>query len=201
MASVAAPYGLIPVTMQGGAPNRGGAARMIPMSTNVATAFYAGAPVVLGTNGEVTVPASTPLAADTVPCLGVLIGIRYFDPTLGYELHSTYLPANAVTAGYTGIQLFVNDDPLQLYKVQADGPVTRAQLGLNFALENLQTGSAVTKKSNVAVTAASAGSAVDSVRLVDFVRSETSTPGDAFTDLIVRFAPGVHAYEKALGPA
>lgn len=201
MSLTAAPYGLVAVQKQGSGYNEGGAARSIPMTVNVATALYAGAVVVLGTNGEVTTPATSPTAATTTPILGVIVGFDFVDPTMKYFLQDSYLPANAINSGYTNIRVIVNDDPNQLYKVQATGPVTRAQLGLNTTITNPQAGNTVTKRSTSSLTAASLAAAANTLRLVDFFVAEgQSTPGDAFTDVIVRFTPGAHAYEKAAGP-
>jgi len=203
MAAAAAPYGLIPVSKQGGRYNEGGSAREIQMTTNVALAFYVGQVVVLGTNGQVTPPATSPYASDTVPVLGVVTGIRFVDPVLKYSVQDSYLPSGAVNSGYTDIWITVNDDPDQLYQVQANGTVAASSRGLNFQLTGTQSGSATTKRSSIAVVFGSGAAAVttSTVRLVDFVRSVASQPGDAYTDLIVRFSPGVHAYEKTTGPS
>ncbi len=37
------------------------------------------------------------------------------------------------------------------------------------------------------------------LRIVDFVDGPDSAVGDAFTDLIVTYLPGSHAYDTALG--
>ncbi len=38
-------------------------------------------------------------------------------------------------------------------------------------------------------------------RVVDFVDSPTSTVGDAFTDLLLKFNAGIHSYDRGLGTA
>jgi hypothetical protein len=201
MSLTASPYGLVAVQKQGSGYNEGGAARSFVMTTNVTTALYAGAILVLGTNGEVTTPAASPTFATTTPIIGVIVGFEFVDPVMKYQLFDSYLPANAVTSGYTNIRVIVNDDPQQLYKVQATAPVTRAQVGLNAALSNTQAGSAITKRSTSALNAATLAATTNTLRVVDFViAQDQSTPGDAFTDCIVRFCPTAHAYEKAAGP-
>ena len=201
MALTASPYGLIAVQKQASGYNEGGAARSFFQTVNVATALYAGAIVVLGTNGEVTTPAVSPTAATTTPIMGVIVGFEFVDPVLKYQLFDSYLPANAVNGGYTNIRVIVNDDPQQLYKIQATAAVTRAQIGLNTTITNPQAGSTITKRSTSALTAASLAAATNTLRLVDFViAQDQSTPGDAFTDCIVRICPTAHAYEKAAGP-
>lgn len=201
MSLTAAPYGLIAVQKQGSRYNEGGAARSFNMTVNVATALYAGAVVVLGTNGEVTTPAASPTAATTTPIIGVIVGFDFVDPVMKYSLQDSYLPANAINSGYTQIKVIVNDDPDQLFKIQATAAVTRAQIGLNTTITNPQAGNTMTKRSTSSLTAASLAAAANTLRLVDFVEAAgQSTAGDAFTDVIVRFTPGAHAYEKAAGP-
>lgn len=201
MSLTASPYGLLAVQKQASGYNQGGAARSFNMTVNVTTPLFAGAVVVLGTNGEVTTPAASPTAATTTPILGVIVGFDFVDPVLGYALQGSYLPANAITAGYKNVKVIVNDDPDQLYRIQATGPVTRAQIGLNASITNPQAGSVPNSRSTSALTAASLAATANTLRLVDFFVAEgQSTPGDAFTDCIVRFTPGAHAYEKAAGP-
>lgn len=201
MSLTASPYGLVAVQKQASGYNQGGAARSFNMTVNVTTALYAGAVVVLGTNGEVTTPAASPTAATTTPILGVIVGFDFVDPVLKYSLQDSYLPANAITAGYTNVKVIVNDDPDQLYMIQATAAVTRAQIGLNTTITNPQAGNTMTKRSTSSLTAASLAAAANTLRVVDFVEATgRSTAGDAFTDVIVRFCPGAHAYEKAAGP-
>lgn len=201
MSATAAPYGLIPVEKQGGYPNQGGSAREFRMTVNVATAMAVGAPVVLGTNGEVTVPAASPTSSTSTPPIGVIVGFSFVDPVMKYELQDSYLPANAINSGYTNIKVYVNDDPDQLYKIQATGTVTRAQIGLNTTITNPQSITAAAKRSSCALTHGSLAAAASTLRLVDFFETPSSRAGDAFTDCIVRWCPGVHAYEKGAGPS
>lgn len=201
MSQIAAPYGLIPTQKQGSRYNEGGGARAYILSANNTAAMFVGGVAVLGTNGEPTVPAASPTAATTTPIIGVIVGFEFMDPVMKYQLFDSYLPANAITSGYGSVRVMINDDPDQLYKIQATGAVTRAQIGLNAAISNMQAGNTAIKRSTCALNAATLAAAANTLRVVDFPVAEgASTPGDAFTDVLVRFCPGAHAYEKAAGP-
>jgi len=85
---------------------------------------------------------------------------------------------------------------------QADAAVTQADLGQNThlaAAQSTTTGSTQNGNSNTAVDATTATTATFAFRIVDFVDSPTSTVGDAFTDLLIKFNPGMHSYTNATG--
>jgi hypothetical protein len=185
MATVASPYGLRPLNMLGGRPNNGGAMREIPMTVNSATAIYTGDVIQIGaaSAGQPSATTST-VTTSSAGIVGVCVGVRYVDPTLKYAVNAQYLPANAITNGYTNVFIIVNDDPDQLYQVQAAGSVAATVRGKFAALEN-QGGSAATGQSSVRLsTPANTGTLA--VRIIDFVDA-----GSNFTDCIVRFNQGV----------
>lgn len=189
MATVASPYGLRPINLIGGRPNPGGAMREVPMTVNTATAIYTGDIILIGASsaGQPTAASATPTTT-TGGVIGVCVGVSYVDPTLKYVVHAQYLPANAVTNGYTSIIIKVNDDPQQLYQIQAAGSVAATTRGYQVAVENFG-GSATTGLSTVrAGTPARTNSLA--LRVVDFVDA-----GSAYTDLIVKFNTGVHMYD------
>ena len=180
MSATAAPYGLVPVSKVGGNPNQGGAQRAYPVkATNAALAV--GMVAILAA-GEIDAAGGV-LSAGTVA--GVITGIEYTDPVMKYALQDSYLPASAAASGYTNIRVFVNDDPSQLYKVQHDNSVTRADVGKKVDLAT-NTANAAVKRANTATTNLSTG--VGMV-VVDFFNTPTSKPADAKTDIIVKFAP------------
>lgn len=201
MATFASPYGLVPVNKQGFAPVNGGTQRGIRVTADVATAFYVGQVVTLNTAGGLTAGgAAGPNLAGTTRLIGVVTGIEFTPPGgLVGQVQDGYLPANATTAGYTGITVFVNDDPNQLYMVQSDGvaTLTAAAVGKNFALVNGNSGSTSTKQSTSALAStgggatASASTCLRAVAIVDL--------GNQYCDVIVRWLPSLHAYESATG--
>jgi len=199
MATVQAPYGLRPINLIGGQSFTGGTIRKYTMTTNSATGIFFG-DVVKIADGQPSALTTTPTTS-TKGVVGVAVGVSYTDPTLKYTQFSQYLPANAVNSGYTNILISVIDDPDQLYQVQADGVVTLAEIGNNSALGNFSNGSTTTGNSKVNVSATSANTSTLAVRIVDLVDGAPtfSTPGDAFTDCIVKFNFGVHSYYQADG--
>lgn len=195
MASVSSPYGLVPVQLIGGQAFSGGTIRQLPMTTNSATGIFSGDLVSLvgGTAAAATATPTTTLSANTPH--GVCVGVSYTDPVLKQTQYSTFLPAGAITAGYTNVFIHVVDDPDAVFRVQGNATTTfAASVGLNAALA-AGAGSTTTGKSgwvlNVGTLAATATLAV---RVLDIVDS-----GAAFPDLLVKFNVGVHAYNNGTG--
>ncbi len=199
MSTVQAPYGLRPINLIGGQSFTGGTIRKYAMTTNSATGIFFG-DVVSIADGQPSALTSTPTTS-SVGVVGVCVGVQYTDPTLKYSQWAQFLPANAVNSGYTNIYVSVIDDPDQLYQVQADGPVTAADIGNNAALGNFSNGSVTSGNSKVNVSATTANTSTLAVRIVDLVDGAPtfSTPGDAFTDCIVKFNFGVHSYYQSAG--
>lgn len=199
MSTVQAPYGLRPINLIGGQSFTGGTIRKYYMTTNSATGIFFG-DVVSISDGQPSALTSTPTTS-SVGVVGVCVGVQYTDPTLKYSQWAQFLPANAVNSGYTNIYVSVIDDPDQLYQVQADGPVTAADIGNNAALGNFSNGSVTSGNSKVNVSATTANTSTLAVRIVDLVDGAPtfSTPGDAFTDCIVKFNFGVHSYYQSAG--
>lgn len=199
MATVSAPYGLKPIKLIGSQPFAA-AMREIAMTVNSANGIFTGDLVNITTGQPTSITATPTTTANTATPVGVCVGVRYTDPVMKQELHNSYLPANAITNGYTKVWIKVVDDPDVLFMVQADGVVARAKIGQNAPLGNFSAQSTVTGNSKVNLTSASiAATATLAVRIVDCVESTTSTAGDAFTDLYVKFNTGVHAYNNATG--
>ena len=99
-------------------------------------------------------------------------------------------------------QAYIVDDPDVIFMAQADGAVTQADLGQNTnfaAVQATDTGDTTTGNSNSAVSSTTATTATIAFRIVDFVDSPTSTVGDAFTDLLIKFNAGIHSYDNATG--
>lgn len=200
MAATASPYGLVPINLIGGQSFTGGSIRDYVMTTNSATAIFKGDIVTIGATagGQPEAMTATPTTS-TRGLVGVAVGCSYVDPVLKYQVFSNFLPANAISAGYTNVAIRVVEDPDQLYQVQADGAITRAQIGLNAELTNFG-GSTTTGNSTIALESTTpANTATYAVRIVDLVVGPLSTPGDAKTDCIVKFNFGVHSYYQSAG--
>lgn len=197
MSSIAAPFGLRHVKNLGGRYNTN-AIREIKMATNSATAIYTGdlVSVVLGQPAAATATPTTTASANTPT--GVCVGVRYTDPVNKQEMHAQYLPANAVNLGYTNIYVKIVDDPDALFMVQADGSVALTAIGRNAALNNFG-GSTTTGLSTVRMSATVATTATLAVRIVDILTDGQNAPGDAYTNVIVKFNHGVHAHVNSTG--
>ena len=208
MSTVAAPYGLKPISLIGGQSFTGGTIREYLMTTNNTAAIFNGDLVQLGAAvaGQPTVVAATPTTS-SVGIVGVCVGVRYqlAGQQLGYPLFAQYLPANAVTAGYTNIFIRVVEDPDQLYQVQSQGSVGYGSIGKTVALANFG-GSTTTGNSTVALSSTISNTSALAVKIVDLVNSSStfggnfpSNPGDAYTDCIVKLNFGVHSYYQSAG--
>jgi hypothetical protein len=190
MANVASPYGFRPVNLLGGQPYAG-AIREIPMTVNSATAIYNGdvVQISVASVGQPSAATAT-LTTSSAGVVGVCVGVRYVNPATLQPTYAQYLPANAITNGYTDVYIRVVDDPDALFAVQAVGSVAATQRGRFAALENFggnaQTGNSTVRLSTPANTATLA------VRIVDFVDA-----GSNNTDCIVKFNQGVHMYYNA----
>jgi len=187
MATTAAPYGLRPVNLIGGQPFAG-QFREIPMTVNSAAAIYNGDVVIIGATaaGSVSAAAAT-VTTTTGGVAGVCVGVRYVNPATKQPLYAQYLPANAITNGYTDVYVRVVDDPDALFVVQAVGSVAGIVRGKFAALENFG-GSTATGNSSIRLSTP-ANTATLAVRIVDFVDA-----GSNFTDCIVKLNQGVHMY-------
>ena len=204
MAAVAAPYGLRAVNHLGGTPYAG-STRMYPIGTGLAQNIYYGDVVsVLGT-GLLTqnrtdgnsAGGGIPAAAFVAGTVGIFVGCTYTDPGSNQVVFRQNWPTGTVTAD---AQAYVVDDPGAIFQIQANGTVAQAGLGSNCFLVvqatgtgNLLSGNSTTALSN-AVTIAQ-----DAFKIVGFVDSPTSTVGDLFTDVLVKFNPAAHAYTSGTG--
>ena len=191
MASTASPYGLRPLNLIGGQVFAG-SFREIPMTVNSAVAIYNGDVVQISaaSAGQPQAIATTP-STSTPGIVGVCVGVRYVTPGLTQPQYAQYLPANAITNGYTQVFIRVCDDPDALFVCQAAGQVAADQRGRFAALENFG-GNNLTGNSSVRLsTPANTGTLA--VRIVDFVDA-----GSNFTDCIVKINQGVHMYYNAL---
>lgn len=191
MATTAAPYGLRPTNMVGGRVYTHGF-REYAMTSDNSVAIYNGSIIQL-TAGQPNALAATPTTS-TAGVIGVCVGVTYTDPTLKQTMFAQYLPATAVTLGYTNIKVRIVDDPDVVFMVQASGSVTAASIGRNAPLDNFG-GSATTGNATVRLAQGSiATTATLAVRIVDLV-----VAGDTYTDCLVKFNFGVHSYTQSAG--
>ena len=206
MASVASPYGLKPVNMIGGQPYSG-AFREIKLSTNNSAAIFAGDVIQLTSAGNPQALSATITTGTTAGVVGVCVGVRYVNPATKQSNWGQYLPANAITGGYTDVYIRVVDDPDMVFQVQgsaAFGTLTNGAdgaIGKNAALGNFSAGSTATGNSGVNLVVGSNGGSLAStatlaMRVVGVV---AETASDTFPELLVKFNQGAHSYYFATG--
>ena len=200
MATTATPYGLKAVNHIGGTPYAG-STRLLPIASGYATNIYNGSVVAIVAAGTVEIVTDLGNNADAFPAgvVGVFVGCTYTDPNLGTVVFRNNWPTGTVASD---AQAYIVDDPDVIFMAQADGAVTQADLGQNTnfaAVQSTTTGDTTTGNSNSAVSSTTATTATIAFRIVDFVDSPTSTVGDAFTDLLIKFNAGIHSYDNATG--
>jgi len=200
MATTASPYGLKAVNHIGGTPYAG-STRLLPIASGYATNIYNGSVVAIVAAGTVEIVTNLGNNADAFPAgvVGVFVGCTYTDPNLGTVVFRNNWPTGTVA---DDAQAYIVDDPDVIFMAQADGAVTQVDLGQNTnfaAVQSTTTGDTTNGNSNSAVSSTTAVTATIAFRIVDFVDSPTSTVGDAFTDLLIKFNAGIHSYTRATG--
>ena len=200
MSATATPYGFKPVNEIGGLPYAG-STRQIKIASGYASNIFYGQVVSIVAAGTIEVVVtngdnSTPFPAGTI---GVFVGCTYTNPTTKQLTFSQYWPTGTVASD---AMAYVVDDYNTLFQVQAAGSLAQATLGSNAILNAVQstsTGSTTTGNSNTALSTSVAATSGYAFRIVDFVESTTSTVGDAYTDVLVKFNPVAHSYNNPTG--
>ena len=202
MAATSSPYGFRPVGTIHSNAFTGATARAYSLTADNSVAIYTQGLVVIAggaPNGGGTAPAAGTLSVNSP--IGICAGVKYTDPTMKYSLWGQYLPANAITAGYTNVFVYVWDDPNMLWQVQANTSVTKASIGLNADILTL-TGSSTTGLSAITIGSIATTNTLP-VRIIDLVNSTStsglSVPGDAYTDCIVKWNLNTHVYSFTTG--
>ena len=200
MSATATPYGFKPVNEIGGLPYAG-STRQIKIASGYASNIYYGSVVSIVAAGTIQVVTtngdnSTPFPAGTI---GVFVGCTYTNPSTKQLTFAQYWPTGTVASD---AMAYVVDDYNTLFQVQADGSLAQTALGSNAilaAVQSTSTGSTTTGNSNTALSASVATTSGYAFRIVDFVESTTSTVGDAYTDVLVKFNPVAHSYNNPTG--
>lgn len=206
MASVASSYGLKPVNLIGG-QTFAGSTREFKLSTNNSAAIFAGDIVQLTSAGNPQALSATITTGTTAGVVGVCMGVRYVNPATKQPLWGQYLPANAITNGYTDVYIVVADDPDAIFQCQgsaAFGSLTNGAagaVGKNAALGNFSAGSTSTGNSGVnIVVGANGGSLANTATLaMRVVGVVPGTESDTYPELLVKFNFGAHSYYLATG--
>jgi hypothetical protein len=182
------PYGFRPVGLIGGRVFAG-ATRKLQIASGYATNIFFGDPVKYVAGGTIAKDTGT----TTMTPVGIFMGVSYTDPVYGFTNRQQWTASTVASDAYA----LICDDPYALFEIQADGAVST--LFKNAGI-NQTAGSTITGDSKISLN--SAGIATTStlpLRIVDYVRSGVSSSGDAFTDLLVMWNFGTHAYQQATG--
>jgi hypothetical protein len=193
MAKTATPYGLKAVNHVGGTPYAG-STRLLPIASGYASNLFNGQVVQIAAGG--TIELVTTFGEGVV---GVFVGCTYTDPSTQQLTFNNMWPTGTVAAD---AKAYVIDDPDVIYMAQADGSVTQADLGQNTdfaAPQSTSTGVLINGNSTSAVESTTAATDTLPFRIVDFVDSPTSTVGDEFTDVLIKFNAGIHSYDNPTG--
>jgi len=203
MAATASPYGLRAVNELGGLPYAGSTRSFLINPAGYNTNIFNGSIVAVNTAGYIEIVTTVGSSAgDIFPAgtIGVFVGCSFVNAQ-GQQMFSQYYPA-----GTTGVvTALVIDDDRTVFQVQAAGSLGQTALGMNAVLNAAQstsTGSTSFGNSNTAISVSVASTATFGLKIVDFVNKEGfSEVGDAFTDVLVKFNIGSHAYNTGLGVA
>ena len=194
MATSATPTGAEPVGTLSASGSFTGKVRHIKIASAYDTAIFYGDFVKLVAAGTVEKAAVTTAAvAGTV---GVFVGCSYTDPTTKQPTFSQYWPAGTVASDAVA---YVADDPKLVFQMQGDGSIAQTGLGNNVQAISTAGSTDIGRSKNALDASSIATTNTFPLRIVDFVDGPNSAVGDSFTDCIVTWLPGSHAYDTALG--
>ena len=199
MATIASPYGLKPVKRVDGMPYAGATEEFLIDPAGEATNIFNGQVVIVGSDGYIAISTATGadittnnLGGNGVGAVGVFMGCQFVNAQ-GQVINSQYYPS-----GTTGVvKAYVVTDPMVVFQAQLDGSGAQTVLGTNTffaAAQSTSTGSTQTGNSTSALDATVQTTAA-AFRIVGFA----STPGDAYTDVYVKFNPDAHSYLNNVG--
>lgn len=174
MSATSAPFGFRPVYHPSGLDR----AKNYTIASAYGTAIYKGDPVILNTNGTVTIGTA---AADL---LGHFDGVEYTDST-GKPTWSNYWPAATVA---TEITAWVWDDQDIVYDVQSSGSIAATAVGDQADVNNIS-GSSSTGLSTSTLNSTLAGAGSQGqYRILGLSPYPDNAWGDAYTIVRVQLA-------------
>ena len=199
MASTQSPYGLRAVNRNDGMAYAGATSQFLIDPAGLASNIFNGQVVIINANGYIALSTATGadlttnnLGGNTLGAWGVFVGCSYINAQ-GQQIYAQYYPS-----GTTGVvTAYVITDPSVTFQAQMDGQVTQAALGANTFFSaaqssgggSTQTGNSTSALESTVVTTAAA------FKIIGFASPLT----DTYTDVLVKFNPGAHAYTNAVG--
>ncbi len=199
MSMTNSPYGLRAVNRNDGLPYAGATSQFLIDPAGLASNLFNGQVVLINANGYIALATATGedlttnnLGGSGLGAWGVFVGCSYINAQ-GQQIYSQYYPS-----GTTGVvTAYVITDPNVTFAAQLDGQVTQAALGANTffaAAQSSSTGSTRTGNSTSALESTVVTTAA-AFKIVGFASPLT----DTFTEVLVKFNPGAHAYTNAVG--
>jgi hypothetical protein len=158
------------------------------ITTGYNTDIYTGQPVKIGTNGTLEV------AAAGERLVGAFAGCQYLPTGAQRPVISPSWPANT---GATEIIAYYTMDPYLVYEIQADGPVTQAEVGQQADFTNVANSNGL-GYSTCTMDAATSASTAAQLRVVGIANAINNTAGDAYTIVQVQIAQ--HQYVSTENP-
>ena len=183
MATSATPNGAEPVGTCSSSGSFTGKVVHIKIASAYDTAIFYGDFVKLVTAG--TIEKDTGTAALT--SIGIFLGCKYTDPNSNQMTFSQTWPASTSASDAAGYILI---DPDVLFKMQGDEAIAQTALGANFSVIQTAGSTTIGRSKNAVDGSTVATTNTFPVRLVDFVDGPTSSIGDTYTDVILRFNAG-----------
>ena len=199
MSMTNSPYGLRAVNRNDGMPYAGATSQFLIDPAGTGTNIFNGQVVLINANGYIALSTATGadlttnnLGGNTLGAWGVFVGCSYINAQ-GQQIYSQYYPS-----GTTGVvTAYVITDPNVTFQAQLDGQVTQAALGANTffaAAQSSSTGSTQTGNSTSALESTVVTTAA-AFKIIGFASPLT----DTYTEVLVKFNPGAHAYTNAVG--
>jgi hypothetical protein len=193
------PYGLRAVNRNDGMPYAGATSQFLIDPAGLASNIFNGQVVIINANGYIALSTATGadlttnnLGGNTLGAWGVFVGCSYINAQ-GQQIYGQYYPS-----GTTGVvTAYVITDPNVTFQAQLDGQVTQAALGANTffaAAQSTSTGSTTTGNSTSALESTVVTTAA-AFKIIGFASPLT----DTYTEVLVKFNPGAHAYTNAVG--
>jgi len=199
MSMTNSPYGLRAVNRNDGLPYAGATSQFLINPAGLASNIFNGQVVIINASGYIALSTATGedlttnnLGGSGLGAWGVFVGCSYVNAQ-GQQIYSQYYPS-----GTTGVvTAYVITDPNVTFQAQLDGQVTQAALGANTffaAVQSSSTGSTQTGNSNSALESTVVTTAA-AFKIIGFASPLT----DTYTEVLVKFNPGAHAYTNAVG--
>lgn len=195
MSSSAFPYGMIPVLNQGAQVNSQGFVQ-VPILDGYTTSIFTGDVVKIAADGTIQKDTGT----STLTPYGIFLGCSYVDPATGFFLNNIYWPASTTTSQVAGSVGYPSANvmtfPWGVFQIQANGPVTLADVGNNAAIVQTAGVSTIGRSRNALNAASIATTDTLPLRIVGLVNSPNNASGDAFTDCLVVFNNNQQLFTK-----